>query len=303
MIGGGRAGWRWGRLLPAAALLLAWVPSPRPPASGPAPPRADGARAVPPRWRPGPGPVAWQWELDHPLDLGSRRDLGLGDRTAGGQPAASPTVYDLDGFDTPAATVAALHRRGARVICYIDVGTFEAWRPDAGRFPRADLGRSNGWPQERWLRITDPRLRPVMTARFAMCQRKGFDAVEPDNMDGATNRTGFALTIPQQVDYDLWVAAAVHRLGMAVAQKNFLGESAALEPHFDLAIVEQCVQDHSCAELRPYLDAPKLVLEAEYRGQGPALSRVCQQANALGLNTVRFDPSLDGGVRIPCRAG
>ena len=59
-----------------------------------------------------------------------------------------------------------------------------------------------------------------MRARFAMCARKGFDAVEPDNMDGFENPTGFPITAAQQLTYDRWVARAVHRLGMAVFEKN-----------------------------------------------------------------------------------
>ena len=44
--------------------------------------------------------------------------------------------------------------------------------------------------------------------------------VEPDNMDGYGNDTGFSLTAAQQLSYDEWVASTVHSLGMAVLQKN-----------------------------------------------------------------------------------
>ena len=42
-----------------------------------------------------------------------------------------------------------------------------------------------------------------MRARFAMCARKGFDAVEPDNMDGFENPTGFHISAAQQLSYDV----------------------------------------------------------------------------------------------------
>lgn len=58
---------------------------------------------------------------------------------------------DIDGFDTSAATVAAFHARGQRLICYVDVGTTESWRADNASFPASVLGSSNGCPGERWL--------------------------------------------------------------------------------------------------------------------------------------------------------
>ena len=88
--------------------------------------------------------LEWQWELDHPLSTSSA-PTWTGDTTYTGAAAGNPTVYDIDGFDNGAATVAALHARGAKVICYIDVGTSENWRPDAAAFPAALQGSSNGW--------------------------------------------------------------------------------------------------------------------------------------------------------------
>ena len=99
---------------------------------------------------------------------------------------------DMDGFDNSAAAVAKFHSLGQRAICYINVGTWESWRPDASEFRNAVLGNSNGWPGERWLDISQPSvLEPIMAVRFQMCQQKGFDAVEPDNMDGYDS--GFAV--------------------------------------------------------------------------------------------------------------
>ena len=42
---------------------------------------------------------------------------------------------------------------GRKVVCYIDAGTWEDWRPDAAQFTTSLLGRSNGWPGERWLDV------------------------------------------------------------------------------------------------------------------------------------------------------
>jgi len=214
-------------------------------------------------------------------------------------------VYDIDGFDNPAATVSALHARGAHVICYVDVGTWENWRPDARVFPSALLGKPNGWPGERWL-DTSPAgpdyatLQAIMTARFSMCRDKGYDAVEPDNIDGAQNATGFGITVSGADRYAQWVASEVHSLGMSVAQKNLGDQSSVLEPSFDFAVVEQCYQQGGCADLAPYTRAHKAVLEVEYADQGAKPSSYCPTAIAAGFSSLELDTALDAKVRVPC---
>jgi len=80
--------------------------------------------------------LTWYWQLQGTVE--------------NDEPVAA---YDIDGFENSAAEVAALHAQGKHVICYIDVGTAEDFRPDYHEFPESVLGRSNGWPGERWLDI------------------------------------------------------------------------------------------------------------------------------------------------------
>ena len=58
--------------------------------------------------------------------------------------------------------------------------------PPSSRRLAGDLGqRRRGLAGEYWLdirRIND--LAPIMQARFQMCKAKGFDGIEPDNIDG-----------------------------------------------------------------------------------------------------------------------
>jgi hypothetical protein len=49
-------------------------------------------------------------------------------------------------------------------------------------------------------------LEPIMAARFRIYKEKGFDAVEPDNMEGYSNDSGFPLTAAEQLTYNEWVA-------------------------------------------------------------------------------------------------
>jgi hypothetical protein len=207
-------------------------------------------------------------------------------------------VYDIDGETTTAAQVRELHRRGRRVICYVNVGAYENFRPDRGRFPAAVLGKPlDGWPDERWLDIRRlDVLGPIMTARISACRAKGFDAVEPDNVDGYTNDTGFGLDAADQLAYNRWIAAVAHRYGMAVALKNDLDQVAQLQPYFDFAVNEQCFQYDECEALLPFIRAGKAVLHVEYE---LARSEFCARARTLGFSSMRKPEDL-GPSREPC---
>jgi hypothetical protein len=151
-------------------------------------------------------------------------------------------VYDIDMFDTPASIVTKLHRMDRRAVCYVDVGTWENWRPDAHEFPKGVLGRTDGhWRGERWLDIRKTAiLEPIVARRLDLCKKKGFDAVDPDNLDGYQNRTGFPLTYQEQLTYDEWVANAAHTRGLTADQKGENTQVKDLVKVYDFAVVEQC---------------------------------------------------------------
>ncbi|MCW5249220.1 MULTISPECIES: endo alpha-1,4 polygalactosaminidase [unclassified Streptomyces] len=225
--------------------------------------------AAPPgdHWRPRPG-TAWQWQLGGRLDT-----------------SVDVPVYDIDGFENPASAVTALHRAGRKVICYLSTGAWEEFRPDAGDFPASVLGRGNGWEGERWLdiRATDV-LEPLMAARLDMCRDKGFDAVEPDNMDGYRNGTGFPLTDADQLRYNRLIARLAHERGLAVGLKNDLDQIPRLVGDFDFAVNEQCAQYGECEDLTPFIDADKAVFHAEYE---LPTDRFCPDSRRLRLSSIQ----------------
>jgi hypothetical protein len=241
---------------------------------------AGTARAQGGWWKP-PQHLTWYWQLQGTVN--------------NGEPVAA---YDIDGFENSAAEVTALHGQGKRVICYIDVGTAEEWRPDYSEFPKSVLGRSNGWPGERWLDIRQLGvLEPIMAARFQMCREKGFDAVEPDNIEGYANKTGFPLTAAEQLTYNEWIADEVHSLGMAVLQKNDSEQTHELLPYFDGALSEQCNQYKECASFEPYLAAGEPVLNAEYHLK---TKKFCAADEDAGIMGARYNLALNGKRFEPC---
>jgi hypothetical protein len=224
-------------------------------------------------WVPAPY-TTWQWQLTTPVDT-----------------SVAARMFDIDLFDNSAAVVAALHRSGRHVICYLDAGTYEKFRPDAHLFPKSVLGKPNGWPGERWLDIRRLSiLEPIMRARIALCAHKGFDGVEADNVDGYENQTGFPLTGAEQLGYNEWLARTSHLFHLSIALKNDVDQARQLEPYFDYALDEQCFQYSECQKLRPFVAHHKAVFEVEY--QLPP-SSFCAQANRDGFMSMRKDLNLD----------
>lgn len=233
-------------------------------------------------WQPAIG-ASWQWQLtDLPVDQSVEAD-----------------VYDIDLFDTDARTVKALHAQGRKVICYINAGGWEDWRPDAQEFPGAVIGEPlDGWPGERWLDIRQIGvLAPLMEARLDLCRTKGFDAVEPDNIDGYLNDTGFPLTGDDQLLYNVWLAEAAHQRGLSIGLKNDTEQIADLLPYFDWALNEQCFEYEECEDLVPFIAAGKAVFHVEYE---VSTAEFCTLTRELGYSSMRKTWDLDAW-RDPCK--
>jgi hypothetical protein len=234
------------------------------------------------RWHPKPTAAAWQWQLQGKVDTSI--DAG---------------VYEVDGFEVGAKAVARLHRLGRKVICYLDVGSWESYRPDAKRFPKSVLGRTyEGYPDERWLDVRRiDLLAPILRRRFDLCRRKGFDAVEPDNVAGYENETGFPLGAGDQLRFNRWVGREVRRRGMAVALKNDPEQVAQLLPSFDFAVLEECFAYDECGKFSPFVAAGKRVFVAEY---AEPLAAICARAEQLEFSVIRKDYDLFARPWEPC---
>jgi hypothetical protein len=210
-------------------------------------------------------------------------------------------IYDLDLFDTSPETVARLHAEGKRSICYLNAGAWEDWRPDAADFPPEVVGADyEGWPGEKWLDISNiPALAPIMQARLDLCAAKGFDGIDPDNLDGAQNATGFDISEAQQLAYARWLSAAAHARGLAIGLKNVPEHAAEVEPDFDWALVESCFLYDFCEDFLPFIDAGKPVFAIEYVEGGMTVDDFCAQANDLNYSAILKNLALDASNR-PC---
>ncbi|WP_443732495.1 endo alpha-1,4 polygalactosaminidase [Streptomyces huiliensis] len=262
------------------------APSRNTPSAGPSAPESaspsssgkpDGRAA---RWQPRPG-TRWQWQLDGKVDT-----------------SVDVPVYDIDGFENDAATVERLHADGRKVVCYVNVGAYEDWRPDAKKFPKEVLGEDNdGWKGEKWLDVRRlDVLEPLMAERFDMCRKKGFDAVEPDLTEGFRNETGFPLTAAHQLAFNRMIARLAHDRGMSVGLKNDLDQIPELVGDFDFAVNEQCAEFGECDKLAPFVKRGKAVFHVEYKLDP---GEFCGRTKNLGLSSMQKKLGLSSWRR-PC---
>lgn len=267
---------------PAPAPTPASSPS-QAPAPAPAPSPATGSW-----WTPTTS-TTWQWQLTGTLDT-----------------SVDAAVYDIDLVDTSAATIAALKAAGHKVVCYFSAGSAENWRPDYAQFAAADMGNPlDGWAGERWLDTRSANVRAVMAARLALAQSKGCDGVEPDNVDGYANTTGFPLAASDQIDYNRYLATGAHALGLAVALKNDVAQLEALQPSFDFAVNEQCHEFSECGGYAVFTSQGKPVFNAEYKSAyvnntSGARDALCVAAKSADLRTLVLPLALDGSFRYSC---
>ena len=245
-------------------------------------------------------PIHFHWQLS--------TDFASADLLTG---QAGQVVYDIDGQNATAADVAAIHAAGAIAVCYVDVGTLEQGRPDYSQFPASVVGPAvQGWPGENWLLVTaanQSTILPLMKARFeTWCVAKGFDAIEPDNLDAFTNISG--LTQADNLTYDLAIAGLAHALPLSIGLKNLLSDADAsyvptILSNFDWALVEQCYEYTECdvySQAGSFLPLGKAVWDVEYN-----VSPTCSQAGTAHLNAQKRDldlvaPGASGYTYTPC---
>ena len=98
-------------------------------------------------------------------------------------------IIDIDLFNTPAETIKSLKEVSFKqVICYINAGGSETWRPDYGRFPPEALGAAllkgggTQWAGENWVDIRHPVVVDILKERIRLAADKGCNGVDLDNV-------------------------------------------------------------------------------------------------------------------------
>ncbi|WP_052496563.1 endo alpha-1,4 polygalactosaminidase [Pedobacter lusitanus] len=225
-------------------------------------------------WQPVAG-VSFDWELD---DISSTANF-------------SADVVDVDAFTTSAETVAALHAKGKKVIAYLSVGTIENDRNDASLIPAELIGKQyREWPKEKWLDITQlDKLKPWLNSRFNMIIKKGFDGIEPDNMDSYDNESGFDIQLPDTKKYADYLINLAHSNGLSIGQKNVKELTADYASKFDWALTEDAFAQGWQDQLSGYIKLNKPVFAVEYTdkmSQSKFQTSVCPPAKQLKYTAI-----------------
>lgn len=279
------------------------------------------------RWVPPPG-TTWQWQIVGdvrppflPVDM---YDIDLEDavdrpRSIAVDLPGRPIVRWKRGRN--AGVIGQLHAAGKKVVCYLDSGAYEAYRPDAHLFPRDVLLNSSGWKDERWLDIRRHRWRtfaPIVWARFDLAKQLGCDGVEPDqnNPVGNLTRGQPRITLAQERAWYLEVARQAHARGLSVGMKNGIEPQVtddATADAFDWNLNEECFYyGDECAPLQKFIARGKAVFQAEYTDDWRRRSRryrdprtlrdsraFCARARARRFSTLVKNRVPDG-VFLPC---
>jgi Glycoside-hydrolase family GH114 len=210
-------------------------------------------------------------------------------------PVAAGFDYQLGGAYPPPGGVRVVtrdvtarpapHRFG---ICYVNAfqtqpGVLAWWKRHHPRLLLRDasgaLMHDPGWPGEVMLdtssRVNRSRLAGVIGNQVRQCARKGYQSVEPDNLD-SFNRSKGLLTRADNLRLAARLRVIAHRHRLSIAQKNLAGLPPAIGRRvgFDFAVAEDCqVYDECWRYTRAF---GRHVIEIEYSDEGLAnFRRAC----------------------------
>ncbi len=210
-------------------------------------------------------------------------------------PANAGVDYQIGGAYTPPAGVGIVSRDhgdspapGRYNICYVNGFQTQTSAASWWKTNHDDLLlKHNGsyvidgdW-NEMILDISTPAKRDALTRIVGTwideCAAKGFQAVEPDNLDTWTRSQGL-LTQADAVAFGKLLAAYAHSKGLAIGQKNAVELSTVgrTQVGFDFAVAESCADYDEC---QGYVDAyGNNVLIIEYSDK--QFQRACSQYGA-----------------------
>ena len=230
----------------------------------------------------------WDWQLSEAID-----------------PPGGIEVFDADPDNVTREQITALNEAGVYTICYVSVGTMEDWRDDAATyrdpliFPEPVVGKAyEEWPGEFFLDIRQSNLRYVMQRKFNDCKIKGFQAVEPDNMDVYTNDSGFDISAADTVRYVAQLVMDAHAQGLEIGQKNAPELIIKLSSIMDFIITEECYAGGWCDQVLPYIAAGKPVFNAEYTDMNVDFNAACAYAKENNISMILKDRDLNTGREV-----
>jgi endo-alpha-1,4-polygalactosaminidase (GH114 family) len=212
-------------------------------------------------------------------------------------------VIDLDAFNTTKEEIETLHKAGKKVFAYISVGSWEPYRNDSQDFPHEIIGNIYpGWEDEKFLNIKAiEKLSPIIQQRFDMIQSKGFDGIEPDNIDIYTvdmdqnDGTGFHITLEDTKKYVDFLIKEAHKRNLSIGQKNAPELTEQYGDLFDWALLEDPFYEEYADTFTLYPSHNKAVFALSYLDNTSKeifLQSICSQAQKLYFTAILKERNL-----------
>ena len=219
--------------------------------------------------------------------------------------------YQLGGSYPPPAGVKIVTRDstskpvpGLYNICYIN--GFQTQSEDRSfwldkhpslvlRLPTGRPVFDPGWPDEMILDVSTPVKRTAIAAiqdrTIDLCKRKGFQAVEFDNLD-SYSRSHHLFALSADVALAKLLVARAHADGLAAGQKNTteLGSRGKTQVGYDFAVAEECYRYDECAGYTKVYGAA--VIDIEYTNDLRGTFAADCAAKSIPPMTILRDPDL-----------
>lgn len=219
----------------------------------------------------------WYYQLENYENLFLKIDSGT-------MPKRDIYVVDMDAIDEQ--QIKKLQNSGIKVVAYFSAGTLEAWRNDASDFPMSVLGEQmDSFPDERYLKISADIVLQLMKARIRKAAKKGFDGVEPDNVDIAfysPAKLGFKIKESQQIVFNQELAKEAKKNNLAIGLKNNREQIVSLVDYFNWSTNESIFSStnskHERKLPRVFIQKNKPVLAIEYQQYTGTGISICDSA-------------------------
>ena len=248
------------------------------------------------------------------------------------------TQYEYSSIDAVPEEIPENRVKPRHVICYVNVGAREDWRPDDHLFSTSevDLGAFPGWAGEYLLdtRSTDlaeieqqlgdeytPALaetirserqliRDILTLRFLLAKEKGCDAIEPDNVDYWIFNQTQQYTAKERYDfareYLHWIADTVHEgltADETVRFNTWLQTDAVVYDFSSSSIGDASLQEELNSNLEAIKDYVKLAAEGpvgatNHEPEGINIGLSVGLKNTVELLNTTKSENNEGGVDL-----
>ncbi|MDQ0772787.1 hypothetical protein QF026_001253 [Streptomyces aurantiacus] len=229
-------------------------------------------------------------------------------------PANAPFDYQIGQAYTPAADVRVVSRdhtaspaAGLYNICYVNAfqaqpGAEDEWGDLLLRDAAGDVVYDPDW-DEAFLDIrTDTKRRQVaakVNSWVDNCADKGFDAVEPDNLDSYT-RTDLISEANAKAFVRL-LADHAHAKGLAIGQKNTPALSTARSATgLDFAVAEECGEWKECGDYTEGFGDNVIVIEYKQKYFDETCTKWGSRLSVVLRDVLVTAPGDSGYVRKAC---